>query len=484
MADYYPEFREEAVLEDFSPDTDAPIDHGGDCLPFSQLSGRRFEVLVYRVKLAEHSQDDVEITLMKGVGERGLDVVVHHRGILIEVVQCKNLGTRINRDALISELCKLALHHHLRPDILGENKVRYEIWCPGGFSEPAQELINRWPASWTESVIHSYIETAIAEYAAFAHLTWHVVKDTLLVHFPARIRPTKVDGFAATSKVKRYRDIYESFFRGTVVMAREDVGECLRQMFKEGGFRQYQGDDVLDIADRMQSFHTDHRFYLGAAYFLGLTDKLLAAMTPSELRMLTSNAMLPISRNGRMIMAVVKRRIYEMTQTLCDSITYRNLSFPSVVRKALGLRATGNLAHWLPNLPCLTSAQLAPFVAMNDRALLASCVTEVWDEMQMVIAAYDPQKHPPGSDPEYRFRIGTHAIKGYSDRTIFEHELMGDVDANRLAIEALLKEILQFAPREFAVVSDTRSMLSDKRLQGRMVEASRRIAQAINRNDS
>ena len=94
------------------------------------------------------------------------------------------------------------------------------------------------------------------------------------------------------------------------------------------------------------------------------------------------------------------------------------------------------------------------------------------------------QKHPPGSDPEYRFRIGTHAIKGYSDRAIFEHELMGDVDANRLAIEALLKEILQFAPKEFAVVSDTRSMLSDKRLQGRMVEASRRIAQAINRNDS
>jgi hypothetical protein len=51
VVDYYPEFREDAALEDdLKPNTDVAIDHGGDCLPFHQLSGRQFEILVYRVK--------------------------------------------------------------------------------------------------------------------------------------------------------------------------------------------------------------------------------------------------------------------------------------------------------------------------------------------------------------------------------------------------------------------------------------------------
>ena len=116
---------------------------------------------------------------------------------------------------------------------------------------------------------------------------------------------------------------------------------------------------------------------------------------------------------------------------------------------------------------------------MNDSALLAACVIEEWDDIQTAIAAYDPQKHPPGSDPEFRYRLGTHAIKGYSNRAIFEHELTSDIEANLPVIAELLKEIMHYVPREFAVVSDTRNAFTDKRLLGQMVETIRRFNPTI-----
>jgi hypothetical protein len=269
-----------------------------------------------------------------------------------------------------------------------------------------------------------------------------------------------------------------------VMMPQKAVEEYLQRIFKEGGIRQYQDKDVLDIADRIQSFHTDHRVYLGAAYFLGLTDKLMAAMTPSEFGILNTNAMVSITGNARIFMAVTKRRIYEMVRALCDSITYRSLSFPAVVRRALAFRAYSNFRHWFPDVPDLMSAPIYQRAAINDSVLLAACVTEEWDDIQEAIAAYDPQKHPPGSDPEFRYRLSTHAIKGYSDRAIFEHELISDIDANLPVIEELLKEIMHYVPREFAVVSDTRNAFTDKRLLGQMVDTIRRLAPIIDRTNS
>src|SRR5438045_628015 len=64
-------------------------DVGGDVLPFDHLSGRRFEILAYRLTSASLAPIETA-TLVKTSGDRGRDVLLYRAGVLRQVVQCKN----------------------------------------------------------------------------------------------------------------------------------------------------------------------------------------------------------------------------------------------------------------------------------------------------------------------------------------------------------------------------------------------------------
>jgi hypothetical protein len=299
MPDFYAGFTEQVDLQELTAGSTAPSpqpqDFGGDTLPFSKLSGRRFEILVYRLKAARLDNSNQPITLMQGVGERGRDILIYSAdGALMEIVQCKNYESRLDRGELIRELGKLALHHYQQPGILGNRQITYEMWCPPGLSEPANELLDMWPSQWTENIIRSYVEAVIETFAAFKGLTWPVVRHSILTVFPQQVRPRKVDGILTTVLVRQFADIYRDFFQGAVVMNQQDVEASLRRLLGEAGLPQLTDEDVAHLIKRIQSFPNDRRIYMGFAHVFGLSAEFIASMQDAELREFAQQLLAPV----------------------------------------------------------------------------------------------------------------------------------------------------------------------------------------------
>ena len=87
---------ETLVGEDEPSSAKPSLDHGTDELPFNSLGGRRFEVLGYLLEL-EEADEEVAVTLVQAAGDKGRDLLVHHKGALARIVQCKNLLKKVGR---------------------------------------------------------------------------------------------------------------------------------------------------------------------------------------------------------------------------------------------------------------------------------------------------------------------------------------------------------------------------------------------------
>src|SRR6185503_11442078 len=124
--------------------------------------------------------------------------------------------------------------------------VRYEIWCPGDFTEPASSLIDAWPQGWVAPALRSAVEAVIDDYAAFKGLDWDSVRDAVET-FAYRVRVEKRTGIDITALVRRSREIYESFFDGRIVMDRSDVDAYLDAKFAAGGLRQLSDQDAKHV---------------------------------------------------------------------------------------------------------------------------------------------------------------------------------------------------------------------------------------------
>lgn len=231
---YFAGFREAAEQPAAVPLQSRPLDTGGDALPFIHLEDRRFEILAYRLKRAELDKSGHRVTLMQGVGERGRDVIVYDSaGRVVQIIQCKHYQTRLTAPDLRKELLKLALHHHLDASVLSSAGISYELWCSGGFTEPAASLIDGWPSGWTASELAADANEVIGSYEAFRGLEWDSIGEEVTDTFRRMVTPTSVTGIDITVRVRNCLPVYEAFFQGKVVMARDDVMEAVKAGMKD-----------------------------------------------------------------------------------------------------------------------------------------------------------------------------------------------------------------------------------------------------------
>lgn len=195
-------------------------DFNADQLPFNQLGGRRFELLTYLLK-QEEAPESV-ITLVKASGDRGRDVLVHATGALRVVVQCKNLAYKFSLPKLLEELLKLALHDYRERFIPAEG-IRYELWAPGGLTEPAETVVANWPHSIPEQDLRQAFEKVVRRYKALGSLAWDDVRQHLRDTLSHRIRLQRYEGLSLSHKTRSCADVFARFFEGSVVMKREHV---------------------------------------------------------------------------------------------------------------------------------------------------------------------------------------------------------------------------------------------------------------------
>lgn len=472
MATYFSQFQEALdPTEPAAQELTKAIDPGGDILPFAHLEDRRFEILVYRLKYVELENAGARVTLMQGVGERGRDVVVcSASGALSQVIQCKNYDSRLTLPAVRKELLKLAIHHHLEPSILGNGPVSYELWCPGGLTEPAAKFLDTWPLGWNAQALESDALEVIESFVAFKNVKWAAVGQQVLDSFSAVATPRPINGVDISARARKCLPIYEAFFQAKIVMDRNDVMDAVRQAVAEAtGFAKLTDEDAKHILDRIAAFPSAERLVHTSGYVMGLKPELVSRFKRGEYQAFVTHALQGTSGLIQVVIGVCGRLANEAIKEFREDIRPNNKSLTHVFLKTLNTsmvsRVNGMIMSGLKLQPGLEA-----YEALSLHERLAQDTREAWEDYQRCIAGYDPVQHAPGSDEEYRSRIAKHAIDGAASLADFEKRLMSAVEEHRIEIETRFERYMSLVPKEILLVADTKTIFDSDWLFGRMTE--------------
>ena len=242
---FYSSVPDTEVADQLKQEVTLPSYSSEDKLGFDQLGGRRFEILAYLLLLRE-DKEGRHLTLVRASGDKGLDVTEHTHGQLSKVVQCKNQIDKVSRPQLARELMKLALHN-LNEPFISEAGIVYELWAPGGLSEPAESLVSNWPSSWTEEVSRSAFDGVTSEYETFKTMNWMTSQEYLLKEFPNIVRIVRVEGIELSSRLRAYPTVLDQFFSAIVVAEVSQVSEAVADAVRESMGVPAQGEFEVSI---------------------------------------------------------------------------------------------------------------------------------------------------------------------------------------------------------------------------------------------
>jgi hypothetical protein len=455
-----------------------PVDPGGDCLPFDHLEDRRFEILSYRLLCAELNDQAHRVRLMQGSGERGRDVLIYDdAGRLATIAQCKKYQDRLDRPLLLRELLKLALHAHLDGSLLGSASLNYEIWCPGGLTEPAARFVDAWPAEWTETTLATEAAKVLRKFAAFAELTWESAKDFVTRAFPARMRVRHVDGFSISARVRKYPGIYESFFEGKLVMRKEHVDEAI-----EGTIRRVMGEksryledgDARHVLDRIVSFGADERLVSNSTVLLGLKPDLIARFRRGEYDTFVKHLIEGLYGLMKLVMDALGRIQVDVIHDFRERTQPRSRSLPNVLGQILTMSMIARLNElMMPTLNMRPELNAYEKLSLDER--FAAEGERLWQSYQNCFAGYEPAKHAPGSDEEFRMRIAAFCLEGLEDRAQFEADLGESYRAHRKEIERVFEEWMRLVPTQLLMIADSVSIFENEWLFKRTHESVERL---------
>jgi phage FluMu protein gp41 len=445
----YTPVQPEEVQREMEMGVSHPHDAGADVLPFGQLSDRQFEIVAYRLLAGAHH--DKRVTLMQGVAERGRDVLIHSsQGQLEVVVQCKLHQVKLTEPLVCKEILKFALYCFLDPGLLGPHPVRYEIWCPDGLTEPAAELFDKWPGSWTRVDLASRFLEVQRDYGAFKGLDWGAVAKWVTTDFPRKVIPAKITGIDISAKVRANVTVYQWYFTVTVALPTEATQEWLQEQFSTGNLVQLSDEDLRHIYERAKSFQPEERFYLGSNYLMGVPREVLARMKREELSRLalTSN---PALAGIPLLLVDVLGRIFEEevvnfmgTHPAKSKIFGYVLS--DVLRHQVLLRFEPQELMGVADLVIKT--RLSQYRAKTNEELFRMLSEKACDQLL---------KDSP-SDKEKSLRL-----------------LDEDFGKHASDVLVLIGRLMKLVPRKIMVVSDTQGPLGDEKLMQRVVDSGNRI---------
>ena len=439
-------------------------------MPFGHLEDRRFEILAYRLKYVEMAARGERVTLMQGVGERGRDVVVYSaEGKVTQVVQCKNYNKRFTAPDLRKELVKVALHSHLDQSILEGGPVAYELWCPGGLTEPAAKLLDSWPKGWTPQAVAEDAVEVIGDYAAFKGLDWNAVGEETVAKFQQAVRPSYCDGIIISALVRTHHPIYEAFFQGKVVMDRDATVDAVRRAVAEG-FGLLTDKDIKHVVDRLGSFPPEKRIAHMTGYVMGLPLKLVSKFNRKEYERFAAHSIQATMGIIGVVQNACSRLAGEAARAFRESIRPANKSLADVFSRTLVFSTLAQV-----NTMIMPSLRLQPgleeYAKLSLRERFQRHSHQAWDDYQACLVGYAPQKHELGSDEEFRHRIAKHGLDGAETKEEFEQRLLTAVDEHREQLQAHYDEFMSLVPDGIVVITDTLTAFENQGLFDRMIES-------------
>jgi len=357
-------------------------------------------------------------------------------------VQCKLLSERATLPAVRAELVKLALHHFLAPEVLGEGPVAYELWCPPGLTEPAAQFFDTWPNKWTEAELATAVDEAKAKYKALSSVDWSAARKATLEDFPRLLKPRKVTGIDIAAMVRATLPIYEAFFEGNIVMKRDELKGYLDSVFAAGNMRQVSDGDARHILDRVQKIPETKRLYLGHGFLCGVRPEFVALLEPDERLRLSKAVMGGVIEIVHIVLSAGRRYCDKIIEAVKRAARYTHVSFIYVAYQLV-----------LRNLLVRVNELVVPGL-----------------KLQPGLASYGAL--------DLSGQLGVH-IKEFIEEIKPAQEVVALVEAdlkrNHSTLALALKELLEFLPEEIVLVGDTRSAFEDEFLFARMAASANTI---------
>lgn len=208
-----------------------PIALNVEGYPYSRLEDRPFEILNYLLhkleieKNAEFRREFVVATLMQGVGEKGIDVLLQNSsGECNGAIQCKRYSGRIDRPSVGKEIIKFGLHVLLNNVNIISDKTHFTYFfsVSNDFSDPALKLITDVKNKLRHDPdLDSWIASVIESYTAFNNLKADEVKDDLL-EILEKLKYRKINFADLDLLVQRHQtDVVPLFFEVKIVYITE-----------------------------------------------------------------------------------------------------------------------------------------------------------------------------------------------------------------------------------------------------------------------
>jgi hypothetical protein len=445
---YTPVLQEE-IKQEMEMQVLRPSEVGADVLPFGQLSDRQFEIVAYRLLSDAHS--DKKVTLMRSVAERGRDVLVYSpQGQLEAVVQCKLHQDKLTEPLVCKEILKFALYCFKDRGLLGPHPIRYEIWCPGGLTEPAEELLDKWPDSWKMADLASRFLEVKRDYEAFRDLEWSAVEKWVTTEFPQKVIPAKITGVDISAKVRDNSAVYQWYFTVTVALPIEATRDWLKEQFSEGNLVQLSDEGLRHIYERAKAFRPEERFYLGSNYLMGVSREVLARMKKDDLFRLAITSNPALVGIPQLLISVLGRIIEEDVATFLGTHLAKSKGFgyvlSAVVKHRVLLRFEPQVLMDVPDL--IIHTKLSEYRGKTDEELFRIFSEKAFDKFL--------KDHP-------------------SDREPFLQLLEEDFGRHASDVRTLIARLMGLVPRQIMVVSDTQGPLGDKKLMQRVIDSANRI---------
>jgi hypothetical protein len=469
-----------AEIERELKDTDAATqtDYNAELLPFNNLGGSRFELLIYLLIAAENSA--ASVTLLKAFGDRGRDVLISEGGRLSHIVQCKNLQDRLTEPGLVYELLKLALHAYIDEIVLpslndGGKPITVEIWAPSGITEPASHLVDTWPNGWTEARLQDAFQEIKETYAKFAHLEWDHVRTTVVDKFPSAVRIRKVTGVDISMRIRGQAPIYSRFFRGGIFASLEDVEQVITAAIAGAHWRQVDDKNIRRLLDRMSAFPNEQRLFLGQGYVLGMNPAFLARLSREEFKEVAKLVTMPVAELSKLTMQAAQRivsAIIEERRPAFNTVQNKSLSL-MVMQYAVQKFVVGQRSRGFP-VALAQNGPLPTKIESFDREL-SRLARDNWNGFHAVLA---PTFVPPTQDSNLealRKEVARHAVSGYASLEDFEQTAKDGYLSLKETINQLLAQLDDLLPKDLLVVSDLASAFNSKELLTSMGETLRTI---------
>lgn len=438
---------------------------GLSALPFTELSDRDFENLVYCLIRTETENngpvDFDDVALMQGVGERGRDCVLYQNGHVVGAVQCKNLKERMTRPAIIRELIKFLLFSLLDNEIRPKAKdFKYHLYAPGGLTEPAIKLASAFPLEIEVEIkdgrLNEYLISVIADFESFEHL----VKNEPLPEICEALRYLDFKAFEGAdlnSRLSQTTKVLSAFFQVTLVAESEIVIQTLEQKWNDAGLNLLTDEALISLRKRLGDVSDSLRVGLGTVDLYGYSMGFIKHIGQAGFEELV--------KSSSALKAFLDSKLINYIASRIAELVYEEITVP-FVREDLILPFTANIINQyllkaaLPKimesgLPARGASQMYPTVGMGPDELL-KLTLDLGLTSQIKVSQGDYSQLPdPDPDRDKRLALFK-ALRAGCEVDMLEQRFWSDHRKIKRTVTSILEDIVaEFSALRTIIIKDS-----------------------------